>query len=204
MKGVLVSVAICLSFLLPTGGTCLAGDLTLGIDAGVSRVTGQTYGDYFDAGYAVGGNIFYNVHENISIGGRARYHRWNAADRFREWWRAEGSTSILEIVPAVRFHTRPESIDKKVLLFVELGAGYVTIDSDAVAWMVPDLPEDPVGPQESVIDSQSNTVLSLGGGISIDSGIGFCIEFIPVFEYIFTDADALMHVSANLGLSLGI
>lgn len=43
-------------------------------------------------------------------------------------------------------------------------------------------------------------MLSVGAGISVDTGLGFELEFLPMFDYLFTDTDALMYISVNLGL----
>ena len=177
--------------------------LDLGIDGGLSTVVGYDFKEYFDAGFNLGGSVLYTLHPNIAIGARVRYHSWQADNRPYDWTCADGSASVLEIVPAVRFMTSPGTLEPAVL-FLQIGAGYASIDSDAVHWMVPDLPDDPVGPEEPIIDPQSNTVLSFGAGISIETGIGFDLEFMPAFDYIFTDSHALMNVSANLGLSMGI
>jgi hypothetical protein len=203
MKGVLISTMACLACLVILAGNGEASDLSLGIEGGLSTVVGYDYKEYFDAGYCLGGSVFYTVHPNIAIGARGRYHSWQADGRPYDFTCAEGSASALEIVPTLRLMTSPSALEPAVI-FLQIGAGYASIKSDAEKWSIPDLPEDPVGPREPVIDPESNTVLSFGAGISIDTGIGFDLEFLPVFEYIFTDADALMHVSANLGLSFGI
>ena len=168
MNRVLISMAICLVGLLPAFGASYSADLSLGIEGGISTVVGYSYGDYFDAGYSIGGNLFYPVHTNIALGGSVRYQSWKANDRPHQWTRADGSASVLEIVPAVRFMTSCEKLEPAVL-FIQLGAGYASLDSDAVSWSIPDLPEDPVGPEEPIIGSQGNTVLSIGAGISLCS-----------------------------------
>ena len=203
MNRVIISIAICLVGMLPSSGTSYAADLSLGIEGGISTVVGRSYGDYFDAGYSFGGNLFYPVHPNIALGGSVRSHSWKANSRPYQWTCADGSASVLEIMPAVRFQTSCEKLEPAVL-FMQLGAGYASLDSDAVSWMIPDLPEDPVGPEEPVIGSQGNTVLSIGAGISVDTGFGFEIEFLPVFDYMFTEDDALMYLSADLGLTIAL
>ncbi len=203
MKRVLISAVIFVACLPAVSRPGSAARLSLGIEGGMSKVVGWDYREYFDAGYSLGGSILYIIHPNIAIGTRVRYQSWKADSRPYDWTRAEGSASALEVIPTARFTTSPGTLEPAVL-FLQIGAGYASIDSDAVRWMVPDLPEDPVGPEEPVIDPQSNTVLSLGAGIAIDSGIGLYIEFLPVFDYIFTDGDALMHFSVNLGIAVAI
>jgi hypothetical protein len=196
-------VAICCAVFLVAGGGARAADLALGLDGGLSMVAGRTYGEFFDAGYAIGGSIFYSVHENISLGGHLRHHSWKANARPYDWTRADGSASLLEIVPAVRFTAQPERLAQKVRLFAELGAGYASVDSDAVSWTVPDLPEDPLGPEEPIITADGDILLNFGLGISIESEIGFQIELLPTLHYLLAD-EALPFVSFDLGLSIGI
>lgn len=204
MKRILISIALSLATLIAAVGSGYSADLSLGIDGGISFVAGRSYGDYFDAGYAVGGSLFYPVHGNISLGGNVRYQSWNAKTRPYDWTRADGSASVLTVLPAVRFQVSPESYGGLVLFFLQIGAGYASLDSDAVSWMIPDLPEDPVGPKEPIIYSQDNAALSVGAGVSIETGLGFDLEFLPVFDYMFTDDDALMYISVDLGLSIKI
>lgn len=198
-----VFTAICFVVLLTASGAGHSAELSLGIDGEVSTVVGRSYGEYFDAGYSIGGNLFYPIHKNIALGGSIRYHSWKADSRPYQWTRADGSASVLEIVPSVRLQTSSEKLEPAVL-FLQLGAGYASIDSDAISWMIPDLPEYPVGPEEPVIGSQGNTVLSIGAGISVDTGFGFELEFLPMFDYLFTEDDALMYISVNLGAAVAL
>lgn len=81
MTRILIRVAICIAVVLLAGSEGRALELSLGIDGGISTVVGYSYGDYFNAGYSIGGNLFYPVHTNISLGGNVRYHSWKANSR---------------------------------------------------------------------------------------------------------------------------
>ena len=184
---------------------CLAGDMRFSIDVGYSKYVGDD-SKYWNAGFAISGNAFLAVTQNILIGGHLSCHRWTPEgnpDLVGANWIPHGSALLFDVHPSVRLTT---SIERSRLInaFIQVGAGASIIDNNATLHIVPVVPGDPTGWYADLMTSQVRPGLSMGAGITSMNRGNVRFEIIPMYNVVFTSDKYTRYISVNAGVSVGM
>jgi hypothetical protein len=184
-----------------------ARNLSLSLNGGVSQPFGLEYNDY-STGFAVGANGMLWLWEQIGIGGRIGYSRWGAdedvwLDRVESLisGSVDGSTSILEFIPAGRIRTVFE--DSPVNLFGQFGFGLYLISQSAELTGTLSNGTAIQGDLTGT-DWRARWGFSVGPGISLGLGSEsiLSVEILPLYNIVFDSGDAFNYFTGNVGISL--
>jgi opacity protein-like surface antigen len=164
--------------------------VTLSFGSGISVPTSK-WGEYWNMGFNVGGNIFYNFSNNLLIGCHIAYQHWTPdEDDFLKdydfweylWLQANvsGRTSIWEFVPTVRLQTSTSNT-RSVRLFSEVGSGLFAISSKTTI----EIPVANYSFSETFSDDFSKFGITISGGIIFSLSNTLHIELAPRYTLIF-------------------
>jgi hypothetical protein len=196
-KGYIVAIVLSALLVMPVSGgraESFLDEVTFGADAGLSMPMGNS-GDLYSMGFVVGVNGFYPYRENILIGGRIAYNRWGIDSGGWVGSNVDGSSSVMEFVPQVRY-LFPTEEGKTMSFFGQGGLGFyryafnVDVEND--------LPL--VGLQKySYDDSAVNLGLCFGGGALFEQGSGRVWEVRPMIHVVFTEGESTTFLSLTVG-----
>jgi len=144
-------------------------------------------GDMFKMGLCIGIDGFVHYRDNYYIGGSIAYNRWGLDSDF-VGDDAEGSGSMIEFVPKVRYlFDRKEGSNKT--FYAQAGAGFYRFAYD-YEWETdfgyPGVPEETY----SADDSEINLGICFGGGIMIHQSESLTWEVRPEVHIVFADDNA--------------
>ena len=198
-----VSLISCISIISVTSVTSYAQQMFYSVNIGISKATGDGSEDW-NLGLCIGGNGFYPVNSNISIGGRIAYNRWTPnIDRIEEnepsiTWDASGSATIIEIVPSLRL-TASASETQNVNFFGQFGTGVFLLNMDA---KITGTDNGETYDLSAANQSESKLGISLGGGLIIGKTGSKRFEILPLYHIIFTEDESTKYYSINIGMLL--
>ena len=205
-------VTIIFTFTIITAGISYTQEMSFGVNAGISKAVDDVY---WNLGFSVGGNVFYSVSPNFSLGGRIAYNRWapnqdwfvglhdrdimyhlNYPPSNQIYWNVSGSgRTIIEIVPSIRI-LAPTAENQSVNFFGQLGLGFFLINQDVTVY------GSYMGSSCEVYDkdSENKPGLSIGGGLTIGKKGSTCFEILPLYHIIFTKDETTKYFSVSAGV----
>jgi hypothetical protein len=192
-----------------------AQQLRLSVDGGTSKPVGQNE-DLLHWGFSVGGNIMFNIIDNLWIGGRIAYNRWGNdesefVDRVTRLNLTDpevhkGAGEALEVVPAVRLMTNYAV--SPINFFLHGGAGlYVLNLQTKVSGLAVTENNEVVTVTDVLRDDVMRFGIQAGGGILLGSPRFISVEIFPLYNLIFNGQNhgtPFQYFSLNLGVGLGI
>lgn len=169
----------------------LSGHAQISFDAAISydQPTGD-FGDAYDPGFGIGGDIFYMLPSipNLGVGGRLAWNRFGVSDEMKDaWFWEDGNESIIEILPSVRYSfTPPES---QFGFFGQAGIGmyYSSCSGDIVG-----------GGSED--DSSTDFGFCIGGGATGKFTDTLSFMIMPMYHIISTEDNSTTYFSLNFGV----
>jgi hypothetical protein len=199
-----------LAFLIAAPQTCLSQGFSLALVGGVSKDARSKTENFWELGLNLGVHAFVSL-PGITVGGRIAYHNWQAdgEGQLKEVTGAtsgsynitnvDGSLSVIEIVPSIRFAILNPPVGAR--LDLQIGAGMFLVGSSTVT-----------------ISGTFNTGTSTGSGtVTLTSGslTGFGpqialplsvagIEFVPVYTAYTAGGDWYNYYALNVGFKFGI
>jgi len=144
-------------------------------------------GDFADAatpGFGIGADVFFGLPMfPVELGGRLAYNRFGAEDEFED-----GHTSIIEILPSVRYIFGPPLSPVKV--FGQLGVGIYSWENEF----------EFKGISQTIEDDDSDFGIAVGAGVRGKLGPLTGIMAMPMYHVIFTEEDNTTYLSLDVGL----
>lgn len=199
-----IFVSIIVILLLPVAfSASYAGDPIFGkasINVGISKLTGDE-SKYWDLGFCVEGNTFYQLAPGISLGMFIAFNKWTPDEteliesmsltNLGIDWDISGAATIIESGPLIRLGTTgAESQD--VNLFGQIGLSFsqtnseVTVKGSYIGSTV----------EVSTHGSENRFALSIGGGVVINRRF----EILPLYYIVFTEGEKTKYFSLNIGV----
>lgn len=177
-KGILLISFIMCSMIF--FGTSYA-QVHLDVNAGYQMPTGD-FDDSSKPGYGIGADVFAGLPLlPIQVGGRIAYNYFEAEDTFDD-----GNTSIIEILPSIRYFIAPPL--SPVKFFGHLGAGLYNWKS-----------EFNVGRFTSK-DDGSDFGICVGAGLQGKLGPLVGVMVMPLYHIIMTEDTNTTYLSLNVGV----
>ncbi len=204
VRRTIVTIIAFAFIILLTSFTSYAQEMSFSANGGISKPVGDG-SEYWNLGFSVGGNGFYPVSPNISIGGRIAYNKWtpdedeiiksvSAIDPGIKW-DISGSATIIEIIPSLRVLASP-FINQSVNLFGQLGLGLFLFNLESkVKGTYMGSTYD-----VSIDDSETKVGISIGGGLTIGEKGNAQFEILPLYHIIFTEDESTKYFSVNIGV----
>jgi hypothetical protein len=160
------------------------------VDAGLSMPTGNL-SDFYSLGFVIGATGFYPYSDRIHYGFRFAFNKWGIDDGGWRGTDIDGSVSMMEFVPQVRY-IFPTAETSKMGFFAQGGIGFyryaydvdITYDSDT----------------HTVDGSDFDLGLCLGGGVTLDQG-GRTWLITPMYHIVFTEGDSSNYLTLTLGMA---
>jgi hypothetical protein len=174
---------------------------------------------FWKEGFSVGINAFYQRSERLMIGARIAYNRWKPdgyammeltpSIRMRAIYTSRvtgidsldyenlylydsesGSTTIIEIVPSVRWKALKDG-NEHLVLALQGGPGLYIINSKASA-------RGQYGPHKTTVHLETISEIKPGVQLGLTLTIRRQLEFQPLFNYIITDSGIDRYYAINL------
>lgn len=198
-KNLLLTSVLCALIILPVaeaGAQTEAGaeggsffqSLTFSADAGLSMPMGDA-SELHSMGFVLGVNCFYPYTDAIHIGARIAYNFWGIDDGGWAGNDIDGSSSMMEFVPQVRY-LFPSDESSKMSFFGQAGLGFYRYAFDVDATIGDDT--------YNFDDSDFNLGLCFGGGMKINGG-GRTWELRPMLHIVFTEGNSSTYLSLSFG-----
>ncbi len=191
-KKALLLAVVSLVALIPFSGASaqsFINELNYEVDAGLSMPTGDA-SDFYNMGFVLGGTAFYPYSERIHFGLRLAYNRWGIDDGGWLGSDVDGSVSMMEFVPQVKY-IFPTAETSSMGFFLQGGLGFYRYAYNVdVTYMGMTVNND---------DSSFNLGICLGGGVTLDKG-GRKWFIRPMYHIAFTEGDSAKYLSLSFGL----
>ena len=163
-------------------GSALA-QVNVDVNAGYLMPTGD-FADNSKAGFSAGADVFFGLPMlPLEIGGRVAYNYFGAEDKFED-----GSTSIIEILPSVRYVLGPPLSPVKI--FGQFGAGLYNWKNEF----------DVKGQITQTEDDGSDFGICFGVGVRGKLGPVMGIMAMPMYHIIMTEDENTTYISLNVGV----
>lgn len=172
------SVFLLLAVILVLPATAMAAEgimekIEFNANAGLSMPVGDA-SDCFNIGICLGIDGFVPYNDNVLFGGRIAYNRWGVDDGGWTGTNINGSGSVMEFLPQVRYlFTRGDSARNTNTFYGQAGLGFYRFSFDV-----------DVGSYD-IDDCDIDLGLSLGGGIIIHQSESKTWEIRPALNIIF-------------------
>ncbi|HSG27155.1 MAG TPA: hypothetical protein VLA34_01655 [Candidatus Krumholzibacterium sp.] len=164
--------------------------LDCSFDAGLSMPMGDA-SELHSMGFAFGVNCLYPYTDEILIGLRIAYNRWGIDDGGWVGSDVDGSSSMMEFVPQVRY-LFPTDANSSFSFFTQAGIGFYRYAFD-VDTTVGDV-------TTNYDDSDFNLGLCLGGGTMFE-GAGRTWEIRPMAHIVFTEGNSTTYIGLTAGIT---
>jgi len=193
-----LAIILIMVFFLVYGNAASAKDVTVHLDFGATKVSGDLFEDTTHRMIS-GVGLFYSATNYLQFGFHGRYTKWTP-DKVETLPGSkrivDGSIRNIELMCSARIISSTESMNNFVL-FGEFGLGYCILDSSAEVSSRPVVP-DP-GPYTLLytIDSQNKPCVGVGFGVMYQITDRFGIEASGRYNYIFTDDKSTKYYSIN-------
>jgi len=182
----------------------------IGLGGGISKATGDG-SEFWKMGFNINGELFQRVSENVLIGGRLTYNRWNPDEEALEnevrnefpgfsdlIFDISGSLSIIEVIPTLRLVSSVDR-EQQVQLFVQMGAGYYNLRSAGqvtVSYMGKSV-------TQSMDASESDFGFDFGAGIIVGGAGHTRVSVYPMYSIVLTEGESTKYFVINLGITFG-
>ncbi len=201
MKRIWVAALSIFLLLVSSSGSSSAGKVSLHLGLGASKVTGNIYEDTeFRAIPAI--DLFYTITENIQLGFHAGYTKWTPNNFKKDSGicgssrMIEGTVGNTELMGLARFEIPSEKIER-LSLFVEACLGCCIIDSNALVYSRPVIPDPGAWDLMYPIKSQNKPCAGAGLGLNLRVTDKFGLESIARYNRVFTDDESTCYYSIN-------
>ena len=144
------------------------------------------FGDSFEPGFGIGGDLFYQVSSipNLGLGGRLAWNRFNVDDGALGV--NGGNMSIIEILPSARYYFYVP--DSQFNFFGQAGLG-IYMWSSTIETVGRDFKDD-----------GNDFGFCLGGGVSGKFTDTMSFVAMPLYHIISTENDKTTYLSLNFGI----
>ena len=195
MKRVFSVVLMIIAVLLLSEIT-MAQSISIGVAAGVAQPTDQELKNS-NLGFNVGIQGFYHLNDHLWAGARLAFDRWtpDLPGRDVEWLDYTGSTTVIELTPAIRYvAVIPETKDH---IFAQAGFGF---------FMRKDKLEitDVAGAITETTEDKNGLGMNIGAGFDFKFLENVQVEILPLYNMVFDKISKGTCSSRYYTLSLGL
>ncbi|HLA69327.1 MAG TPA: hypothetical protein VJN65_06460 [Bacteroidota bacterium] len=211
MRARFLSFPVLVSLLLIPSQAVFSQGLSLSLLGGISRDSRTKTENFWKMGLNLGAHAFVSL-PGITIGGRIAYHSW-AADgegQLKEVQQStlvssnitstEGSLSVIEIVPSLRFAILNPPVGAR--LDLQIGAGMFLISSSTVTISGTFTTGTSTG--SGTVTLTSGSLTGFGPQVALPLSLAGMIEIVPIYTAYTAGGDWYNHYALNAGFKFGI